>query len=272
MLLTWLARDSESALAALLASPHRSNLNLLSAFLKTQVKHAPRDAALFVDQVAAAWPEADLTLFPQVAKAWALEDPESAAEWVASHHDVQRRDKLLSHIAKESSRNRGLKGMAIANLIDDPEKRSRARELAAHYFGINGGSYLWSDYYVNNNYGLKKGYPSDWTTEELRSFTNGSMLNFSKDYELFLQNAETEEQRQILHYGFIGGASVSYPAIVSQSVSALDPILVENDPLLQRTLKSYIQSWQKLDPIAMRKWLEQQPDNQKTRIMEEALR
>ena len=114
MLLTWLARDSESALAALLASPHRSNLNLLSAFLKTQVKHAPRDAALFVDQVAAAWPEADLTLFPQVAKAWALEDPESAAEWVASHHDVQRRDKLLSHIAKESSRNRGLKGMALS--------------------------------------------------------------------------------------------------------------------------------------------------------------
>ena len=272
VILTWLARDSEQALAALIASPHRSNLNILTTFLKTQVQHSPRDSALFVDQVAAVWPEADLKLFPQVAKEWALEDPESAAEWVASHHDVKRRDQILKSISRDASRTRGLKGMAITNLIENPKQRSRAREQAAHWLGISLGSYLWSDYYVNNGYGLAKGYPSDWTTKELRTFANGAMLNYSKNYDLFLQNAETEEQRQSLHYGLIGGASVSHPAIASQSVSALDPALLENDPLLQKTLASYILSWHEEDPTSAKKWLEQQPSSEKTRIMEEALR
>jgi len=127
--------------------------------------------------------------------------------------------------------------MDIANLIDDEERRSNARKQAAHRIGLCRGTYLWHEYYIKKGYGLEKGYPADWTAEELRSFGIGAMQNHTEDYEIILQNAETEEQRQSLHYGLIGGASASDPATAAPSVSALEPTLLENNSELKKTLR-----------------------------------
>ena len=120
VLVTWLSRDSEAALNALLETPHESNLKVLSEFLGQQVQHSPHDAAQFVDRVSESWPRADKALFQLVASAWAMQDPDSAGEWIASHHDVQAREALLNQLARKAAWGHGLQALTLADRIETP--------------------------------------------------------------------------------------------------------------------------------------------------------
>ena len=270
VLITWLSRDLNAALEELLTTPHESDLAILTEFLKEHVQHSPHEAALFVDMVAEVWPQADDKLFPLVAQAWVILDPDSTGEWVASHPNVAKREKLLRTLAQQTARNRGLKGMELANLIETPDRRDAARLNTARWVGINFGSRLLQDR-VHPDNDLRGGYPDDWSRQELRHYALGSMANFSEGYPLLVLNAQSEEQRQDIYYGAISGAAFSQPALVSGAVTALDSQLLDGDPKIQNNLQSFIKRWHEIDATAAEDWLNQQPADGKTAVMREAI-
>lgn len=272
VLITWLSVEPDTALAQLLASPHQSNLGVLRDYLRVQVQNDAREAALFVDQVAELWAEADKTLFPQVARAWAVFDPDAAGEWVASHSDVKRRDQLLHQLAQRTARNKALKGLALADRIEDSKKRERARLNTTRWLGIATGPYIFSDYHVERGQGAADGFPRDWTQDELRSFALGSMANYSEKYSELVEKARNEEERQSIYFGAIEGAAYSRPALVAEAVTSLDATLLETDTKVSQKLEIFITRWHELDPVSSQEWLNEQAADAKTELMRNVLK
>ena len=127
VLFTWLNSDPESALEALLQSKEPTDIALLESYSFQLAQHSPARAAELVDSLFETWPEAEAKLFPETAKLWGQDDPESAAAWIASHWDRETRNGLLIRLTHKATSSQGRVGLQVADLIDDPKLRERAR-------------------------------------------------------------------------------------------------------------------------------------------------
>ena len=271
VLVTWLSRDSESALAALVETPHKDDLRVVEEFVRDHVQHSPHNTAQFVDRVAEVWPEADERLFHVTANAWALIDRESAIEWIASHGDVEARNERLHWLSWRTASTYGLKALAFANRIETPAAREKARKHSIRWLGITQGKHLFRDSFASPGNDLRGGFPSDWSPSEIWEFSRGSMANYPESYPTLIQHASSEEQRQSIHKGVIAGAGYSRPDLVSGAITALDSQSLKNDPKLQQHLRAFIEVWHDIEPTAAEDWLAQQTNDAKKVVMRKAL-
>ena len=271
VLVTWLSRDPESALAALVETPHKDDLRVVEEFVRNHVQHSPRKTALFVDQVAEVWPEADERLFHVTANAWALIDRESAIEWIASHGDVKARNERLHWLGWRTAATYGLEALEFADRIESPAAREKARMHSIRWLGITQGKRLFEDSFVRPGNDLRGGFPSDWSLSEIWAFSRGSMANYPESYPTLIEHASSEEQRQSINKGVIAGAGYSRPDLVSGAITALDSQSLEGDPKLKQHLRSFIEVWHGIDSTAAEDWLAQQADDAKSDVMRQAL-
>ena len=198
-----------------------------------------------------------------------MDDPDSAGEWISSHGDIKVREDILAWLAWRTARDHGLKALALADRIETPEKRSKARLHSARWLGISRAKWAFRDTWERSGEPTRGGYPTDWTLGELRNFAAGTMENRPEHYPILIQHADSEEQRQSIHIGVIEGAGVSQPTLASGAVAALDNEALKKDPRMQQTLKAFFKRWQENEPSKAKEWLAQQPfDAKKTAMLE----
>ena len=230
----------------------------------------PARAAALVDRLAEKWPEADKRLFPEVARAWALDDPLATGEWVESYWDRGVRNRLLRTLSQLVARSKGRQGIGLAERIDDPRARSDARINAARWWGISSGGRSLAGKSDDPDLDLRGGFPGGWGEDEIRAFSLGTMANYAKDYPALIATAKGEGQRQAVYEGVITGAGFSQPQLVSGAVESVDPSFA-GTPEGRKGLTSFILRWSENDPGAAKVWLSSQPPNPKTRLMRKAL-
>lgn len=270
VLLTWFNIDADEALLRLLENRESGDLAILEEFIAGKSQHDPRDAARLVDRLTDDWPEADRRLFPKVAQAWAQTDPVGAGEWVASYWDRQVRNRMLRQLSQRIARSNGPQGIGLADRIDEPEARTKARINAARWWGVSSGGHSLQRKEGKPDGALSGGFPSEWSTDEVRSFSLGMMANFSKYYPELVGIAKGEEQRQAVYEGVITGVGFSQPALAVDAVESVDSSFVEK-PVGKKGLTSFILRWSENDATAASQWLESQPANAKTLLMQEAM-
>ncbi|WP_193213671.1 sigma-70 family RNA polymerase sigma factor [Luteolibacter marinus] len=270
VLLTWLNVAPDVALERLLEAPQDGDLAILQEFIGGKSQHAPRDAARLVDRLTGSWPEADRRLFPQVARAWALKDPAATGDWVASYGDRGVRNQLLRELSQNVARSMGRPGIALADRIDDPPMRTAARLNAARWWGISNGAPALSGKTRNPDVWLDGRFPGDWSIDEIRAFSLGTMANFAKYYPELIAIARGGAQQQAVYEGVIGGASFSQPALVADAVENVDPAFAATASG-RKSLTAFILRWTETEPAAAGEWLAAQPANAKTALMREAL-
>ncbi len=269
VMLTWLNMDGDGALSKILTTRTDADRAILSQFLEYKCERHPREAADLVDRIGREWPEADRPLFEQVARFWSRMEPLAAGEWAASYHDPAVKEPLLKSIAVEVAKIRGFDGLAIADHIQDPELRKRARNDAIYWWATTsaGGSLARDSSPVRN---LSAGFPDDWTDENIRTFSQAAMVNFTAKLPGLLAIADGDEQRMLIYQGVVKGAAWSNPAAVTDAAEKL-PDSFAQTPAGVETLQAFIKRWHEMDAAAATSWLGGQPENAKTRTMREAL-
>jgi RNA polymerase sigma factor (sigma-70 family) len=270
VLITWLNIDAETALLRSQDGRKPSDIAILREFVESKARQEPRVAAALIDRLAEVWPEADKRLFPDVARIWALADPDAAGEWVASYWDRDVKNALLKQLAYHVARAKGRPGLELADRIDDPAMRQEARNSAARWWAISNGWGALSPKASNPDLDLKAGFPADWKGGEIRAFSLGLMANFSRYYPELKAIAKSPEQLQEVYEGVISGAGFSQPALVVDAVENVDPSYAGTQDG-RKALVSYIRRWSETDPTAASAWLESQPANAKTQLMREAV-
>ncbi|GAA5481396.1 RNA polymerase sigma factor [Haloferula sargassicola] len=269
VLLTWLNMDEQRALSLLLKSRTGKDLEILSQFLDYQCERRPRDAARLVDRVADEWPEADRPLFEKVAKLWARSEPLEAGTWVASYPDDGVKNPLLRSIAVDVAKTRGFDGLAVADHIADPAERSRARNDAIYWWGTTSGGFSIAPD-TNPVRNLSSGFPADWTDENITTFAQAFMVNFSKDLPKLVALGDGEHQETLIYQGSVRGAAWSNPAAAKESAERLPSDFSQSESGSE-TLTAYILRWSEMDPAGASTWLSQQPDSPNVSTMKKAL-
>jgi hypothetical protein len=265
-MVTWLNQDSEGALKVMLADKSQDNREYLAEFVTYQCERTPQAAALLVDRLAKDWPEIDRPLFELVAKLWARTEPLAAGDWVASSPDSPVKLKLLQELSQSVGKTRGFDGLAIADHVEDPEARSKIRNNVIYWWAttcaaasvIPGKSQPVTD--------ISAGFPADWTAENIRTFAQAAMVNYSKELPDLLKIAKNDEQRILICEGAVKGAGWSNPAAVTGAVEELPDSFVAT-PQGKETLKVLIRRWNEMDPQGVNAWLSKQLPGPKTDVM-----
>ncbi len=271
VMVTWLNQDPEGALAVILANKSKEQRGFLSEFVAYKCERQPREAALLVDRIARDWPEVDRSLFEQVAKLWAASDALAAGDWVATYPDEEAKRNLLKTLAVDVARVRGFEGLAIADHITDPALRLQVRNAAI---------YWWATYTAGSSLipgkasparDLSGGFPPDWTGENIRTFAQAAMVNFTKNLPDLEKIAGNEEQLTWIHEGVVKGASWSDPAAVTSAAEQL-PDSFAQTPQGTETLQAFIRRWHEMDSAAAEGWLSRQAPGAKTDAMRASLK
>lgn len=270
VLLTWLNTAPETALAGLLEHRTNKDIAILEEFLIGQTQHAPHDAATLVDRLAESWPQADRHLFPLVAKAWVQIDPNAAGEWIASYWDRDLRNLTLNRLSWRVATKNGYEGLKLADLIDDAEARRQARNGAIRWWGISSGGPAILPNVGDPAVDLSGGFPADWKADEIRSFSLGTMANYSKYYPELVAVARDEAQKQAIYEGVIGGIGFSQPSLAAHAVESVDQDFAKT-PEGSKSLSSFILRWSETDAAAATDWLKKQPKDPKSDLMRDAL-
>lgn len=272
VMVTWLNMDMESALTAMMKNrSDEEDLLVLDEFVKIKVQHQPREAAKLMDRLAELWPRADRRLFEDVARTWAYNDPDPAGEWVATYWDRDIRNEFLKRFSWRVGHKDYRAGLRMANRIDDPPLRQRARCSAIKWW--SGGNGWWAvtpgkgdpeiDFAAN-------GFPSDWNAMEISAFAgSATRVNYSY-YDKVLAVAKNEEQRQAIYEGVIEASSYHNPAAATHAVEQVDPSFAAGKEG-RTALSALILRWSERDAKAASEWLNSQPSNPKTTVMREAL-
>jgi RNA polymerase sigma factor (sigma-70 family) len=269
VMLTWLNMDADKALSKILTTRTDIDRGLLSQFLEYKCERHPRDAATLVDRISREWPEADRPLFEQVARLWSKSEPLAAGDWVASYPDPEVKEPLLKSMAVDVAKIRGFDGLAIANHIEDAKLRQRTRNDAIYWWATTtaGISLSRESSPVRN---LSGGFPDDWTDENIMTFSQAAMVNYTSKLPELLALADSDEQLMLIYRGVVKGAAWSNPAAVTDAAEKLPDSFVET-PGGVETLQAFIKRWNEMDSSAATNWLGKQPDNAKTRTMRAAL-
>ncbi len=269
VMLTWLNMDSEAALTAMMKNRSDENdLMILDEFVTVKVQHAPHDAAALIDRLAEVWPRADQKLFEKVAKTWAFNDPGPAGEWVGSYWDRDFRNELLKRFSWRVGSKDYREGFRMANRIDDPEMRQRARCGAMTWWSGKKDALLPD--VGDPATDISAGFPSDWNLFEVSAFAEGLMRNYTELYPNVLAVAKNETERQAVYRGVIEGAAYSQPAAVSHAVENVDLGFMSTDKG-RNSLSAFILRWTEQDAQAAASWIESQPTTPKTELMRQAL-
>ena len=272
VMLTWLNKDQEAALAAMMENrSDEEDLLVLHEFAMMKVQHDPAEAAHLVDRLAEVWPRADRRLFEDVARTWAYNDPGPAGEWVGSYWNRDLRNEFLKRFAWRVGHNDFREGLEMADRIDDPALRQRARSSALVWFG-GGGSHAIQPDVGPPEMDISSGFPDDWNLLEVSAFSEGIMRGANiQNYDRLLEIAKTEQQRQAVHRGAIEGAVYFKPWVATRAVESVNPAFASTETG-RNTLGAFIMRWTEHDAQAASEWLEVQPNNAKTAVMREALR
>ena len=270
VMMTWLNTESDKALAAMMADrKDEVDILILDEFVMGQVQHAPEKAAALVDRLAEVWPRADRRLFEKVARTWAFNDPGPAGEWVGSYWDRDVRNEFLKRFAWRVGYNDYRDGLEMANRIDDPTLRQRARCSSLVWF--RGGWHAIQPDVGPPEMDISSGFPDDWNQLEVSAFSEGIMRGCNiQYYDRLLDIARTEQQRQAVYQGTIEGAVYFKPWIATRAVESVSPAYA-NTETGRNTLGAFIMRWTEHDARAASEWLDAQPDNAKTAVMRKTL-
>jgi RNA polymerase sigma factor (sigma-70 family) len=271
VMMTWLNEDSEAALAVMLADKSQDTREFLTDFVTYQCERKPQEAALLVDRVAKDWPEADRPLFERVANLWARADGLAAGEWVASYPDEDLRNKLLKSIAVDVAKIRGFDGLTIADHIEDSKARSAARNDAIYWWGTTTGGISLIRGKALSARDLSGGFPEDWTEENIRTFSQATMVNYTKNLPDLLNLAKDDGQRVLIYEGVVKGATWSDPAAVTEATERLPDSFVDTAQG-RETLQVFIRRWSEMDAKAADDWLSKQAPGRKTEVMRNELK
>lgn len=271
VMVTWLNQDSEAALAVMLADKSKEHREFLTEFVTYQCERKPQDAALLVDRVAKDWPEVDRPLFERVADLWARTDALAAGDWVASYSDEEVKGKMLRTLAVDVAKLRGFDGLTIANHIEDPKTRSEARNDAIYWWAVTSGGHSLIPGKARPVRDISGGFPEDWTDENIRTFSQATMGNYTKNLPDLLKIAKDDEQRILICEGVVKGSAWSNPAAVTEAAQQLPDSFVET-PQGKETLGVFIQRWSEMDAKAADVWLSKQAPGPKTELMRGALK
>ena len=270
VMLTWLNQDAESALAVILEDKSVENRGFLAEFLTYQCEGKPESAAGLVDRVALDWPEADDTLFTLVARLWSRTDGLAAGAWVATCSDEALKNKLLKSMAMDVAKLRGFDGLAIANHIENEKARLEARNTAIYWWGITTAGPSLIPGQSGPVGDLSNGFPPDWTHENIRTFSQAAMVNYSNNLGDLLKIAQTDEQRIRIYEGAIKGSGWSNPGAVTAAAEQLPDSFAETAPG-KETLKVFIRRWHEMDAHGAESWLSKQTPGPKSQVMREEL-
>jgi len=268
VMLTWLNKDPEAAVGAMMENrSDEEDLLVLHEFAMMKVQHDPAGAAHLVDMLAEKWPRADRRLFEDVARTWAYNDPSPAGAWVESYWNRDIRNEFLKRFAWRVGSKNYRDGFEMANRIDDPELRQRARCSALEWWArpwavIPGAG--------DPDLNFSSGFPDDWNLLEMTAYTSGLMRNNSKNYPDVLAVAKNEAERQAVYRGAIDGAVYSKPEAVIHAVENVDQNFISTDAG-RDAVSAFITRWAERDPKAATAWLEAQAENPKTALMRQSL-
>lgn len=271
VMITWLNQDAEGALEVMLADKSKDNREFLTDFVTYQCERKPQEAALLVDRVAGDWPEVDRPLFERVANLWARTDGLAAGEWVASYPDEEVRNKLLKSIAVDVAKIRGFDGLVIAGHIDEPGIRSDARNDAIYWWGTTTGGISIIPGKARPARDLSGGFPDDWTDENIRTFSQATMVNYTKNLPDLLKLAKDDGQRVLIYEGVVKGATWSNPGAVTEATENLPDSFVDSAQG-RETLRVFIRRWSEMDAKAAEGWLAKQEPGRKTELMRNELK
>ena len=271
VMVTWLNQDSEGALAVMLADKSKENREFLTEFVTYQCERKPQEAAALVDRISKDWPEAERPLFEWVAKLWSRSDALAAGDWVASDPDEAANRKLLKSLAVEVAKIRGFDGLAIANHIEDAKAREEARNDAIYWWATTTAGISLIPGEARPVRDLSRGFPDDWTNENIRTFAMASMINFSKNLPDLLKLAKNDEQRVLIYEGAVKGSAWSNPAAVTQAAEQLPDSFAQTEQG-QETLKVFIRRWKEMNVNAAESWLSKQTAGPKTDVMRAELK
>jgi RNA polymerase sigma factor (sigma-70 family) len=271
VMLTWLNMDQEAAVAAMMKNrSDDEDLLILHEFAMMKVQHDPTASAHLVDRLAEIWPRADRRLFEDVARTWAYNDPGPAGEWVGSYWNRDLRNEFLKRFAWRVGHNDYRDGLEMANRIDDPALRQRARCSALIWF--RGGWHAIQPDVGDPELDISSGFPDDWNQLEVSAFSEGIMRGTDiQRYDRLLDIAKTEQQRQAVHQGTIEGAVYFKPWIATRAVESVNPAYATTETG-RNTLGAFILRWTEHDAKAASEWLEVQPNDAKTAVMRDTLR
>ena len=268
---TWIHLDPKAAFEKISQDPKESYQDAIVAYGKRYSGLDPQKMAEFVAQLALPLPAAAEELFPIVAKAWAMEDPEAAGEWIVSSEDVAFRDEILEDLVQNIAENQGSPGVKLADLIEDPELRAEARMDALGKWAASLGL---ASIQPNNQHptiDISNGVPSTWSLPELQHFSTYFMSNFSKDWKNLVAIAHTEEERAFIHQGVVSGSAISDPSISAEIIPLLSADYVTSS-FGKRELKTVFARWKDQDIEGLNTWLSTQPAGEKTEALHEILK
>ncbi|MGJ8723921.1 MAG: hypothetical protein ACSHYB_05135 [Roseibacillus sp.] len=271
VLFTWLNSDSESALEALLQSKEPTDIALLESYSFQLAQHSPFRAAELVDSLFETWPEAEAKLFPETAKLWGQDDPESAAAWIASHWDRETRNGLLIRLTHKATSSQGRVGLQVADLIDDPNLRERARLSGIKFWGSTSGNQSVGSKVSDPDLDLRGGFPSDWSDSEIRIYSEGFVDNHSKLYPNLLEVAKNDEQRQLVYQGVVRGAREGQPSTLLPAFENISGSYLDTQDG-RKGFKNFYSRWSELSPQDAENWLQAQPEGRKKQFLNNFVR
>lgn len=251
---TWLNMDPDAALESILARPTPEDVGFIKELLDYKGMLKPEDAARLVDKIVEKWPEADSKLFTSVAKQWAKTEPERAAKWAASNQDTAVTQPLLKQMAVDVSRTTGRPALAVSNMITDPKLKQQARnQVMGHWGQLYGGYSLSPTASPGRN--ISKGFPADWTDEDIGTFSRGFVDNFADQLPELLDLAEDEEERILICENAIAGSQNIDPRKITVAVEMLPDSYVQSERG-KATLGGVMIQFAAEDPKAAAAWLQ----------------
>lgn len=271
VMVTWLNQDPEGALAVMLPNKSKDELEFLTEYVTYQCERKPHEAAVLVDRIAKDWPEADRPLFEMVAKLWSRIDALAAGDWVASYPDLVVQQTLLKSIAVDVAKIRGFDGLAIANHIEDEKAREEARNEAIYWWATTTGGVSLIPGQAKPVRDISGGFPADWTSENIRTFSFATMINYTKNLPDLLRIAKDDGQRILIYEGAVKGSGWSNPAAVSEAAEQLPDSFADTSEGME-TLKVFIRRWSEMDGKAAEYWLSKQSPGPKTEVMRTELK
>ncbi|MGJ8633185.1 MAG: RNA polymerase sigma factor [Luteolibacter sp.] len=270
VILTWLNVDTEQAVAHIIEKKSPQYRDYLKEFLGYQAHYNPEESAALLDLIVADWPEANPQLLGYVADLWSRQNALASAEWVAGEEDSNLKNKILRTMAQDVAAWRGYDSLVIADLVDDPKQRQRARNKAIEWWGVSGGGPAVVAERASPQRDLTGGFPEDWSDAEIRIFSKAVMINYAKNLPDLLKIASSDEQRILIAEGAVSGGSLSNPADVSSAVEAL-PESYADTKAGRSSLSRLATRWQQIDGKGLEAWLSQQPEDKKTDVMRNAV-
>jgi len=260
-LITWLNSDYQTASKILLKDKSEFHYNCLNDYIRFALNTEPRKAAEVLDFIAPDWVEADKKLFPNIAFKWGLDQPLEAAEWISSYHDQVEANIILKRVSVQVAASRGKYGLMMADFISDPMLLADARVEGIYNWSVtNGRSAINGLSKSSGNPGkdISDGFPTDWNMRELGSFAAGYMVNAANDFDLLVNHARNEAQRQVIYINSIRNIQYTNPEYGKEAVIRLSPEMAKSEEG-QNALSKYITEWNNINSDAARAWVNELP-------------